>query len=307
MRAFVRASTLVAIAAVSACGSDPQPAAPTPAPAAFVRVDIDVPASLGLGAPGDTLQLRAVATFDDGTKLDVTNDAKWIVVNAAVLSIGPHGLVTAVGYGTSIVSAVYRDRAGETNLAVSPELAPGFEVVGVVADAATRAPVVGARVRHNDEDSGVLTDGNGYYTYRARTGPRLLIVSKVGYADSVVDLSQQEIPPRVDVSLAPNPGEYIERTVEGSLAYVGSGLPQATQRIVMIAGGVLDAEVTGLDCDYSPTLVIEARSAGNLFPGNELPNACYARVRLVAPQSEVVLTIRGNKVPRYRLTWREPR
>lgn len=307
MRAFVGVIACVAFVAVSACGGDPPPAAPTPAPPAFVRVDISVPASAGLAAPGDTLQLRAIASFDDGSRTDVTGEARWSVVNPAVVSVSPGGLVTAVGYGYSIVSAFYSNRAADANLAVSPELAPGVQIAGVVVDAVTRAPVVQARVRRNDQDYGVLTDGNGYFSVSVTRGPRRLVVSKVGYANTVIDVPEQDFPATLDVRLAPNPGSYIERTVEGRLEYDGSGLPQATQRIVMIAGGVLDADVTGLDCDYSPSLTIEARSAGLLFPGTELPNACYARVRLVAPVSEVVLTIRGWKVPRFRLTWREPR
>ena len=119
MRVRIRGLLVFGAALVlSGCDEAAPPAAPTPAPAAFVRVDIDRTGLHDLAFPGDSLQLRALASFDDGSRVDVTNDAVWSVVNTAVLSVSGRGLVTAVDYGGTIVSVSYRNRAGEVNVSV---------------------------------------------------------------------------------------------------------------------------------------------------------------------------------------------
>ncbi len=55
---------------------------------------------------GGTDQLRAMATFADGTTKDITSSATWTSSNTAVVTItSPGGLATGVGAGTAQITA----------------------------------------------------------------------------------------------------------------------------------------------------------------------------------------------------------
>src|SRR5690349_4805705 len=130
----MRVVVATAAATVVACGAETPapPVQPSPTPPAIVGMQIEGPPVRDIGAVGDTLQLRAIATFDDGTRPDVTAEATWTVTNPNVLSVTSRGLVTAVGNGGAFVSATYRERSGTTNLTVRPEAGARYPLTGVV-------------------------------------------------------------------------------------------------------------------------------------------------------------------------------
>lgn len=53
--------------------------------------------------------------------------------------------------------------------------------------------------------------------------------------------------------------------------------------------------------------MIEARSGGQWIPGRNMPSGCFSRVRFVAPDSDVLLTVHGLGIPSYELHFREMR
>ena len=57
--------------------------------------NISVSGNTSLGAVGETSQLKAVATFADGTTKDVTADGTWIIYDTSVITVTQKGLVTA--------------------------------------------------------------------------------------------------------------------------------------------------------------------------------------------------------------------
>jgi len=195
------------VLAVSACGTEAPPTAPTPTPATFVRVDIEGPPQRNLDLPGATLQLRAVATFDDGTHPDVTNEATWSVTNPSVLEVSSRGLVRAVGEGGGFVTATYRERNGTTNVSVGPAGGRPFPVTGVVVDADQGSPVVAAEIWGAGSEDAMLarTDGNGFFTLGNFAGQVIFRVRRFGYADTVVTANVRSAT-HLDVRLPPNPG-----------------------------------------------------------------------------------------------------
>ena len=56
---------------------------------------------------GDTLQLVALAGYDDGTAQDVSQTADWTSSDPAVVTVDVNGLITAVGPGTATVTATW--------------------------------------------------------------------------------------------------------------------------------------------------------------------------------------------------------
>jgi hypothetical protein len=311
-RAGARWIALAAIVA-AACDGEPPPSAPTPPPTpapTVARVDIEGPAVRDLNFLGDTVQLRAFAAFSDGSRTDVTNDAAWSVANTVVLSVTPRGMVTALGYGASAVTASYRERSAEVGVSVVSRLGAEFRITGVVRDAGTRLPIAGARVWRGGADPGAITDADGFFSDGPGVvGPRTLFVSKLGYAFGLVDLPGPNPPSTVDVALVPDPGPSIERTVAGTFDGRDplSGLDLATHRVVTKPGGLFDAEVVRPDCGPRASLTLEARSGNMRFPATDMPAGCYSRIRFTVPDREILLMVRGLFVPAYTLTFKEPR
>jgi hypothetical protein len=301
VRASVCVIACVSVVTVSACGTDPQPAAPSPAPPAFVRVDIDRTSLHDLAFPGDSLQLRAIASFDDGSRVDVTNEAAWSVVNPAVLAVSARGLVTAVDYGGSIVSVAYRNRAGEVNVSVRRGAPPLYPFTGVAVDGRTGAPVAGAFV----EPLCGRTDGNGFFQCTAGAGA-VLTISALGYADGPVTLPDGPPQETLRIPMTPHPGAFIERHVEAGFdVHEGGLVASKTIRIVTRAGGLFDAVVDSTTCDYNGHVSLTAQSGGVAMTGTG--GYCYGRLRFVVPQDEIVLKVTGYKTIDFHLTYREPR
>jgi trimeric autotransporter adhesin len=59
-----------------------------------------------------TSQLTATATLSNGTTQNVSAQATWQSSNKAVATVSATGLVTSVGAGTAIISAVYQGQTG---------------------------------------------------------------------------------------------------------------------------------------------------------------------------------------------------
>jgi hypothetical protein len=306
-RAWVSLLALVFAVMASACGDEPAPAAPSVA-SPFHHVEMEGGGShRAIGTPGVTLQLRASAVFEDGSRTDVTNEAAWSVNDARVATVAPRGLVTAVGPGLVTVTATFRERSSVANLRVTEEPRPQFAVTGVVRGeggapvAAAQLVVAGLGVGH--------ADAAGRFTLVRPSGPVNFVVAALGHADATVSLPDLTAPMTVDVRLEPTPGSFIERTVTGRFqTYEDGGVGVAVLPISTRAGGTFDAQVVAEHCDYNGSLSLEAENGGTRHTGTALVSGyCNARVRFVAADSRVLLTIRGFKAGPYRLSFREPR
>jgi hypothetical protein len=315
------AMTPVLLVALStaACGDDPQPVAPTPAPPTLTAVEIEGPAERALGAAGQTLQLRALATLSDGARSDVTNEAAWSVVDARVLSVSSRGLVTGRANGTTSVTATYRDRAGTTRLRVAEELGPRFEVTGIVRDAVRGTPIVGAYILPasvNDEPFNpavtplptVRTDGNGFFTLGTLAGRGRIFVSQFGFEEQTVAVPMLTMPTSLDVRLQPDTAPYIERTLTGRFGAVNEfGRPTTTVRISTRGTGVFDAVLRTGPCPpgEGPLIIAQNGGFGNV---STIAECDYARERFVLRGSEVLLELWGHSTAgTWELTYREPR
>jgi len=73
------------------------------------------------GQTQDDMRFTAMATFSDGTRLDVTAEAAWSSSDESVVTVSIGGLASVVGGGSANVCATYRDVAGCTTIAVIRE------------------------------------------------------------------------------------------------------------------------------------------------------------------------------------------
>ena len=69
---------------------------------------------------GKNIQLKAMASYSDGSKQDLTGAATWKSSQAAVASVSASGVLTAMGVGTAQVSAQYQSVTGAASVTVQP-------------------------------------------------------------------------------------------------------------------------------------------------------------------------------------------
>ncbi|MCA9058475.1 MAG: DUF1549 domain-containing protein, partial [Planctomycetaceae bacterium] len=93
--------------------------APGPSTEALQVKSLAVEPAERIAAPGDTQQLRVVATYSDGSQRDVTCWAKFDSTDDALLSVTTDGLVTVEGKGQAPIMVRFE---GQANIAmfVSP-------------------------------------------------------------------------------------------------------------------------------------------------------------------------------------------
>ena len=297
---------------IAACGEGPSAKMPTrPGALPYIeRIELEGPPRLESVTVGEVVQLRVFAVLSDGTRQDVTADARFTVVDERVVRVAPGGLATAVGLGATGIFASYRNVAAVVGYGVRVVRSRNerFDLTAVARDE-HGAPLSGARVTAvaDGEQWLRITDGNGFADFGSMPGFATFTATRLGYADATAVVSGLTGPAQVTVRMVANPGSYIERRVEDAFDTLDphAGIVSRTYRIVTRAGGLFDAEVDSHNCDYNGTLEIVVRSGGASFTSTG--GECYGRVRFVVPQDELQLTVRGHKATTFRLTFLEPR
>jgi hypothetical protein len=298
----------LALAGLTACGDDPPPAAPSVTPPALHHVEMDGPAIRTLGYAA-SLQLRAFAVFADGSRAEVTAEAAWSTNEPGVLSVSASGLVTAIGAGSAVVTAAYRERSAVATLAVGggPANTEVFAMTGVVRDGVRGTPIEAADVLATGaaiESRGAVTDRNGTFDLGPGRGPVSVRARRFGYLDAIPVLVDVTAPVSFDVRLAPLPGgDYIERSVEGVLSNPDPLGGAATLQVNTRLGGYFDAEAEAAPCNGRLQLVAESDFTRYASTGD----GCRARVTFLVTASRIALTVNGRHGMTYRLRFLELR
>ncbi len=89
---------------------------------------ITVTPSTATLAPGGTAALQAIASYSDGSLVDVTASALWKSSNEGVASVSS-GLVRAIAAGTASITATFGGMTGAATVTVSPARLIGIVVV----------------------------------------------------------------------------------------------------------------------------------------------------------------------------------
>jgi hypothetical protein len=74
-------------------------------------------------AVGTVLQFTAMGTFSDGSSMNISNQVKWTSSNRGVATINNAGLVFAVNFGTTTISAALNGITGSTSLTATEGMA----------------------------------------------------------------------------------------------------------------------------------------------------------------------------------------
>jgi hypothetical protein len=203
-----------------------------------ISLEVTGPPSI---APGDSAQFTATAGKADGTSEDFTSQVTWRSSNAAVATVSPTGLVTAVASGECYLEVVYKGLQGQpAGLLVVP---PGtYRLAGQVTDGGlgSTVPVEGARV---EVVAGVgrgltaLTNPGGSYALFGVAGDVEVRVTKDGYRTEDRRVVVNESTQNLDVAMTPVDayqnlaGRYLLTITAGSCTPGSQSLPdQLRQR-----------------------------------------------------------------------------
>src|SRR5277367_622652 len=140
------------ISVLSACGwSSESSSASMPLPAELTAIAVGPPDSSA--AMGLSSQFRATGVFTDGSKRDLSSVVIWRSANSAAASITNTGLATAVGPGSTTISASLRRMSGSTAFNVTAATLVAIDVTPTNASLAS-----GQTARFTA--SGVYTDNS---------------------------------------------------------------------------------------------------------------------------------------------------
>ncbi len=121
----------LALASALSCGGK-SPTSPTTStkppsesPTPTVPSSVTLTGQFSFPRSGDTSQLKASATYADGSSRDVTSTCTWQSNNAAIVTISQTGLMTARSAGTTYVTATYNGKTDGSLVAVRALDLPG--------------------------------------------------------------------------------------------------------------------------------------------------------------------------------------
>jgi hypothetical protein len=135
--------------------------------------------------PGTTVQLKAIAQRQDGSREDVTARAAWTSDHEEVASIAGDGRVTARTAGQADLTATFEGRSNAHTLLVLPR--NSFELTGIIRQATFGVPDATVRVESASIGTGVSarTDAGGYFALFGVAGAVVLRVTKPDYRSIV--------------------------------------------------------------------------------------------------------------------------
>lgn len=76
-----------------------------------------IPGTQSLSAPGQTTQYLAIGTTSSGATVNLTSQVTWSSSSMSIATVSSSGLATAVGQGTTTVTALYSNAGGGTVVA----------------------------------------------------------------------------------------------------------------------------------------------------------------------------------------------
>ncbi|GAA4841156.1 hypothetical protein GCM10023310_18810 [Paenibacillus vulneris] len=126
-------------------------------------VTLPIPVGVAIDTPqytlpvGSTHQTVVSTVYSDGSKTDVTNQSTFTSTNKTVATVGPDGLVTAIGAGTTVIEAVYNGKKVQATVTVPIAAPTGVATKDVTSTEATIVwnAVPGAQA-YNIYDNGKL-------------------------------------------------------------------------------------------------------------------------------------------------------
>jgi Carboxypeptidase regulatory-like domain len=195
---LVVASVVVAVA----CGGDkssPAPTVPTTSTGTAFLSMVAFQGPTPLIGPGETAQIKVIASFSDGSVRDVTADATLASTQPQIATVEA-GVIKGVALGRTTIRATYMNRNAFLNLIIQPAgtfIVSGniTEPVSVVVPNATVMVLAGAR-------NSVTTTSFGFYELFGMSGTVTLRVSSPGYVDETRTLTVMQNE-RVNVEIRP--------------------------------------------------------------------------------------------------------
>jgi len=137
-----------------ACGGGGSKSPSTSSQSATVSA-VNVVATASSVAAGQTLQLTAIATYNDNTTKDITSVATWKSSDATIATVSSSGLVTAIKAGQFTATATTGTTSGSKTITVTAPSSPAISSILIAPASTTLA--IGQTKQLNA--TGTYTDG----------------------------------------------------------------------------------------------------------------------------------------------------
>jgi Bacterial Ig-like domain (group 2) len=295
MHRHARAGLFAGLLATFAVARCDKPLAPTTNVTPRL-LSLNISGNTSMSAIGETSQLTASAAYTDGTIKDVSNTVRWESQIPAVATVSPSGLLTATGFGRTLIVA---------------DLLPGF--ARSVADVRVLLPgtfIVSGRVREPGFGSvggvRIAETPPGLFTTSTPSGNYSLVgvktlrltFEKEGYETAVSDASPDgvdDVPVQRVLRIAAG-GSVQTLLAPHDLTYVvAPGIscsPCRLIRVVAPSAGVLNLRLTWSSPSVRLVLWIDGR---RFVQSDEASHEIGAEVRTAAGEF-VVYASSGTKI-----------
>ncbi|WP_226941516.1 Ig-like domain-containing protein [Janthinobacterium violaceinigrum] len=106
-----------------------------------------------------TRQLAVLATYSDGSTVDVTTGSSFVAATPAFATVASGGLVTGVAFGSSVMNASFNGKTASTTVTV-----PALTLVSIAVTPATASVAVGAQQQfiatatYSDSSNAIVTN-----------------------------------------------------------------------------------------------------------------------------------------------------
>jgi len=107
-----------------------------------------------------TRQLAVIATFSDGSKVDVTSGSSFVSATPASATVASGGLVIGAAFGASVMNASFNGKTASTTVTV-----PATTIISIAVTPATASIAVGAQQQfiatatYSDSSNAIITGG----------------------------------------------------------------------------------------------------------------------------------------------------
>jgi hypothetical protein len=222
-----------------------------------------------LTALGDTSRLTAFATLVDGSTRDVTSFTFWAVGTPSVATVSPSGVLTAVRFGQSLVSAGYGGLEWEQEVAVAP---PGSFVAWGRVSLPSHSEIPSFHVTDTGAAKSTTSDASGTFAIVVPAGNARLAFDKPGY-------------------------EHVEQVVAGASGQAVFAQVPAQEVSRIMAGGSFQTVIAPNDVAYDVTPTARCVNCRLIRVISPAAGTLHLELTWNKPQATASLWIDGSPSP----------
>jgi hypothetical protein len=255
-------------------------------------------------ALGETAQLKAVATYSDGTTRDVSDSVEWRTQNEAIASINSSGMASSVAVGKTLVTASQNGVEGIVTLTVSNAVLQSIAI-----DAAASPVFMGQTLQlhasgtYSDRSVQDITDQVSWKA--AQSGVASInakgLVSPIAVGSTQITGALNGITASSQITVAP--AALVSIAVQGKAAALPVGTSEQLNAVGTFTDGTMENLTSAVSWTSSSSNIVSttasgvvtARAAGNAAIMASLNGASGVANLTASSAALVSIVVSANK------------